>query len=225
MNLRSGLGGMLLSCSAFLIPSTEAFASRANPPLGKTGSPASLSQTCNVCHVTSGATGSVQILGAPSSYQVGVNYDLTIRISDPDITQVGAGFEISVENPSGVHMGQLIITDPVNTKFNDLDSNQDWVNHNTTGVANSILNWNGSADYNVRWKAPLSDMGPITFWAVGNAINDNSVPSGDHIYAASVTAAFDPTPPIPAVSEWGLAALGLCVLTSATILVGRRFVA
>ena len=64
------------------------------------GGPSSGFEDCTACHVpvTVGA-GSVQILGAPSAYLVNQLYNLTVRVEDPD--QVGAGYQLSVEDAQG----------------------------------------------------------------------------------------------------------------------------
>jgi len=108
-------------------------------------------------------------------------YDLVVRVQDD--TKLGGGFQISVEDPAGNHAGLLILTDPVNTQ-----ENAEWVNHTGDGVANSVVNWaalGNAAEYNVRWQAPEC-IGPVTFWAAGNAINNNSSSTGDTIYLTHV---------------------------------------
>jgi hypothetical protein len=161
----------------------------------------------------------VQILGAPAYYQLNAVYDLTVRIADP--TLVGAGFQLSAETSAGVHAGTLIAIDAVNTRINTNDSG--FIEHKSTGVDNSVANWasvGNAAEYAVRWQAPATSVGPVTFWASGNAINNNFSPSGDHVYVTSETAGI----PIPAVSEWGLLVLGLLLATAATLLAARRMI-
>jgi len=55
----------------------------------------------------------------------------------------------------------------------------------------------------------------VTFWAAGNAINENALPSGDHVYTARVSSA--PQAIVPAASFWGLSALGLAATSAGTI--------
>jgi hypothetical protein len=171
----------------FLACTSDAMARRAGAPIRRTGSPDSDGENCQVCHAHNVGTGSVAILGAPAEYQFDVLYDLTVRISDP--VQLGAGFEISVENEFGTHIGTLVLSDATNTRF--AEGNANWVTHTSTGVSESVATWadNGnSADYRLQWRAPSSDAGTITFWAAGNAINNNFNTGGDFIYAASMSA-------------------------------------
>lgn len=196
--------------------SSQAMAYREGPPAGMTGSPGSSYNSCMLCHGFAAGSGSVEILGVPAQYALNQTYDLTVRISDP--SQLGAGFQLSVENPIGAHVGTLSVIDAVNTQLNT----SDYINHTLTGVDNSVAAWAGngnSADYLVRWQAPASPAGPVTFWAAGNAINNNFSSSGDFIYLTNVTAA-DPT--VPAASTWGLIVMAIVLLTAGTLAVARR---
>ncbi|MEK6799447.1 MAG: choice-of-anchor V domain-containing protein [Planctomycetota bacterium] len=197
------------------------YARRGNVAQAANGSTASGGISCLACHGGSPGSGSVQILNAPAQYQANHVYDLTIRVMDP--FEAGAGFQLSVEDAAGTHVGTLIITDAANTTWNNNDPN--WVNHTETGVVNSITNWaslGSAAEFEVRWQAPGSDVGPLTFWAVGNAINNNNSPTSDKVYLSNATATFVA---IPAASEWGLLALALSVMTAATVVLGRRSLA
>jgi len=204
-------------------------ASRFDVLPGRTGGPANGGATCKSCHGQTTGPGSVEIVGAPSYYQADAVYDLTVRVSDA--TRLGAGFQISVEDASGNHIGALSVIDSVRTMHNTDDPV--YLNHTSDGVDDSVANWvaNGnSVDYPVRWTAPSTDMGAVTFWAAGNAINNNfsaSCPTPpscapgccDIIHLTSKSANFVA---VPAVSTWGMVILALCVMTAGSILAVRR---
>jgi hypothetical protein len=138
-------------------------------------------------------TGSVQILGFPTEYQPNVLYSLSIRVADP--TKLGAGFQFDVETSTGQPAGTILRTDLIHTQLNSRSSPTLWfgINHTSSGVNNSIVNWTSmgnAAVYNLSWRAPTSDAGPVTAWAAGNAINNNFTTSGDIIYLANRTATF-----------------------------------
>lgn len=217
----TSIGYLVLAGTVLASASTAAWARSSNSTqiTAKNGSTASGGSDCTICHTPSGSPGSVQIIGAPTSYGPSEVYDLTVRVADP--TKSGAGFQISVEDSVGNHIGALSIIDAVNTDFNIGDPN--WVNHTATGVDNAIANWvaNGNqADFTVRWTSPASDAGPVTFWAVGNAVDDGGTPSNDNVYLADATATF--SLPVPAVSEWGLLVLSLSMMAAATAVLSRR---
>lgn len=198
------------------------FAFRSGPLPAVNGSTASVGATCVSCHTPSGPAGigAVQIIGAPSLYAPNHGYDLTVRIADPD--QLGAGFQISAEDAVGNHLGSFTITDSVNTKHNDDDPN--WVNHTSDGVNNAVANWGSlgnAAEYHIRWQSPAANAGPVTFFAAGNAINNNFGRTGDHIYTTNVTASFDPLS-VPTLGEWGLVVLGLSLLSAAAVVIVKR---
>jgi hypothetical protein len=206
------------------LESSSAFAFRSSPPAGRTGSPASGGLTCAQCHSDPTGAGSVQLLGAPATYQADQVYGLRVRVHDPTATRTGAGFEVSVEDGGGQHVGSLIVLDPTHTQFHQ-PGPANWIHHTATGVNNSIPSWSSmsnAAEYILAWQAPSSDLGPVTFWVVGNAINNNGQPDGDKVYATNVTATFDPAPIVPTVSTWGLVTLAELVLIAGTLLTARR---
>ncbi len=167
----------------------EVLAFRSGPPASVNGSTSSSGTSCTICHGAAVGTGSVTILGAPALYQPSTVYHLIVRIQDN--ARVGAGFQISAEGPTGTHQGTLAITDAANTQLNT--TNNRFVNHRSAGVTASVAGWAGlgnAAEYVVDWLAPATDVGPVTFWAAGNAINNNGLSNGDLIYLTNVTATF-----------------------------------
>ena len=216
--MHSFRGGIVIGLGIVACLAQTAMASRFDVLSGRTGGPANGGATCRSCHGNAVGAGSVEIIGVPDKYQANAVYDLTVRVSDA--TKLGAGFQISVEDAAGNHIGALSIIDPVKTELNPDDPA--YANHTSNGVDASVAGWaaNGNSfSYPVRWAAPSTDMGTVTFWAAGNAINNNSSPSGDNIYLTSKSASFVA---VPAVSTWGMIVLALCVMTAGTIVAGRR---
>ena len=208
-------GGILIGLGIVACLTQSAQASRFAVASGRTGSPGSGGATCRGCHGSTVGTGSVEILGMPDNYQANAVYDLTVRVSDA--TKLGAGFQISAEDAAGNHIGTLSVIDAVNTALNT----GVYLNHTSNGVDAAVTGWaaNGnSVSYPARWTAPSTDMGTVTFWAAGNAINNNFSSSGDIIYLTSKSASFIA---VPAVSTWGMVVFTLCVMTAGTIVAGR----
>lgn len=216
--MQSSRTGFLICAGLLACVAQSAQASRFDVLAGRTGGPANGGATCRTCHGSTVGSGSVEILGAPDNYQANAVYDLTVRVSDS--TKLGAGFQISVEDAAGNHIGALSLIDPVKTELNSDDTA--YANHTFEGVDDSVANWaaNGNSySYPVRWTAPSTDMGTVTFWAAGNAINNNSSSTGDIIYLTSKSANFIA---VPAASTWGLIVLSLGVMTAGTIVAIRR---
>lgn len=188
-----------------------ASARKNNPPAARTGSPASSGADCSMCHDGPAGSGFVQINGAPAIYRPNEIYALVVRIEDA--AQNAAGFQISAETAAGAHSGTFIITDATNTQ-----ANGSFVNHTGTGVDNADANWTtlgNAAEYQLSWQAPSANVGPITFWAAGNAVDGNGLPNNDTVYLTNTTAQFGP--PIPTVSAWGLLTLVTLILCVGTI--------
>jgi len=137
-----------------------------------------------------------------------------VRIEDPD--QVGAGYQLSVEDAAGAPVGTLTAPD----SHSQISSG--FANHTSTGVANSIASWvalGNAAEFEVIWQAPPADGGPAMFWVAGNAINDAGGNAGDHVYTASYATASSSD--IPAASDWALIVLLILLATDATVIMGR----
>ncbi len=171
-----------------LLISSQAGANSFGPFAGNTGSIASAGNSCAqaLCHTGATGSGGVEILGAPGSYEVNAIYDLRVRIHDA--AQLAAGFQLSVEDASGAHVGTLIVTDAVNTALNFVSPS--WIQHTLTGVNNSAINWAASGhavEYAFQWRAPSTDAGGLTFWAAGNAVNRDFFNTFDHVYLTSTT--------------------------------------
>ncbi len=158
------------------------------PPLGFTNAPGE--GNCTGCHYTfalnSGA-GKVQITGLPASYVVGQSYTVTVTVSHP--TARAWGFELTALDPNGTSstVGTLTPTNSSTTlKRDSSDSGQQrtYLSHNgETGVAQGKT---GSNSWAFTWTAPASAVGDVTFYAVGNAANNQISPEDDYIYTTSV---------------------------------------
>ncbi len=190
MNTRTITAAMAALSATLIAAEAQGFSS--GPPSGLTGSPGD-GITCAVCHGNAVGSGSVQILGAPSSYSPNETYTLTIRVSDP--MQVGGGFQITVEDTLLNKVGMLLVSDAVNTQYSGGDVF--WINHTLDGVNDSVTNWGAlgnAAEYEVQWQAPASDIGPITFYAAGNAVNRDFDLTGDIVYTTSAMMTFNDCP-------------------------------
>lgn len=157
------------------------------PPLGFTGAPGE--GTCTGCHYTfplnSGA-GKVEILGLPATYTVGQSYSVTVTVSHP--TARAWGFELTALDSSGTSstVGTLTVANPTTTLKRDSNASgqqRTYLSHSEDGIAQGKPNSNS---WSFMWTAPASAVGDITFYAVGNAANNQVTPEDDYIYTASV---------------------------------------
>ena len=79
--------------------------------------------------------------------------------------------------------------------------------HTSAGTAQGT---NDENQWTVEWTAPDADIGPITFYAAGNAANADFGTAGDYIY----TAQEESTPPIPVVAGVSLEVIGETALST-----------
>ena len=70
-----------------------------------------------------------------------------------------------------------------------------------------------------QWTAPDADVGPITFYAAGNASNGNFNPIDDYIY----TTQSESTPPIPIIAGVGLEVVGEAALSTVDAVEGVSY--
>lgn len=157
------------------------------PPLGFTGAPNE--GNCTGCHYTyqvnSGA-GKVEITGLPASYSPGQSYLVTVTVSHP--TARAWGFEMTALDPNGTSatVGTMTPTSATTTLKRDSDASgqpRTYLSHSEAGVAQGKM---GSNSWSFTWTAPATNVGDITFYAVGNAANNQVTPEDDYIYTSSV---------------------------------------
>lgn len=158
------------------------------PPLGFTNAPGE--GNCTGCHYTfplnSGA-GKIEITGLPASYALGQSYQVTVTLSHP--TARAWGFELTALDANGTSstVGTLAATSAATTlKRESSDSGQQrtYFSHNgETGIAQGKP---GSNSWSFQWTAPATAVGDVTFYAVGNAANNQVSPEDDYIYTTSV---------------------------------------
>ncbi|MCO6436962.1 MAG: hypothetical protein J5J06_07735 [Phycisphaerae bacterium] len=121
-------------------------------------------QNCTQCHFFNEGHGTIELIGMPKRYILNRTYDLTVRVTDAD--QIGAGFEISVED-GFTYAGSLLLSDAVNTRFTaegPFPPDTNYVTHSEAGYENSMTDWimNGSsASFALQWQAPGVDQGEI----------------------------------------------------------------
>jgi hypothetical protein len=150
---------------------------------------------------------------APSSYEPAMTYLISI-----DLDQTGPvesppmrwGFQLTVLDALFQPAGTVASTDE-NTQVQLFPlSDREYVAHSEPGTAAGQPNGNS---WSFQWTAPDADVGPVTFYAAGNAANNNDSNTGeDYIYTTTATV------PVP---EPGSLAAGLLALSTAAALAQR----
>lgn len=182
---------LLISSILVLIAGTMAFEIlSSNGKAGYTNSPGE--GNCTNCHsgtVNSGS-GSITITSSPSltnGYMRGATYTMTVTITNndaPNNTLFGVGVEALFA--TGANGGTLSITNSNLTqiKTTTVDSN---IRNNVVHTGNGN-NGPNSQQFSFDWTAPATGIETVTFYAVGNAANNNGSNSGDNIYTTSLVA-------------------------------------
>jgi hypothetical protein len=152
----------------------------AGPPDGYTGAPGE--GTCQACHEHGAGSGAFTIEGPPPVYQPGATYALTVHISQPG--QARWGFELTALDSGNKAAGEFLIVEPTMTQLSDNPgAAPDYVKHTAMGT----MPFAPEMAWTVNWIAPDPAVGDVTFYAAGNAANNNNAPTGDYIYTTSLT--------------------------------------
>ena len=159
------------------------------PPNGLTGAPGETTCAVSGCHGNSQTNvggGMFTITGLPAAgYAPNQDVDLTLRLSQ---TNRGAfGFSMTAVDGAGNRAGQLILLEPTRTQKaeeNIVGKTREYVSHLLAGIAPTAAD---VGSWRIRWRAPAQSIGPVTFYAAGNAANGNGAVGGDFIYTASAT--------------------------------------
>ena len=89
------------------------------------------------------------------------------------------GFQLSVQDAAGNHIGELLLNDAVNTRY--AGNIADYVTH--TAVGRFETSWT------MEWISPQQGDAPevVTVYVAGNATNGNGNVSGDYVYTTTAT--------------------------------------
>lgn len=179
MRLTGILIGMLALGSAVRAESGGA-------PEGSTGAPGEA--VCTACHGGSANAGSGKLTIDPGgpSYTPGQKVRVKVTLEDPAASRWGFQLTARPEGDTRATAGKLAAVDG-NTQVR-AGGALEWITHTLTGTRRGQRN---TATFEFDWTAPASDVGPVVFYAAGNAANGNNNADGDSIYAANlkVTAA------------------------------------
>ncbi|UCE18686.1 MAG: hypothetical protein JSV84_17885, partial [Gemmatimonadota bacterium] len=181
-----------------------------NPPNGRAGDPPS-GMTCTQCHdsfALNSGDGMLSIDNVPDIYTPGDTYTITVTLSDPG--QSRWGFELTTIDDDNDQAGTMSVTDGTNTQLSDNSgSNPDYIKQRSAGTFAGTND--GPVSWTFDWTAPSPAVGEVTFYASGNAANDNGSTSGDYVYTATAVSA--PLPDTPLADFSGEPTTGCAPLT------------
>ncbi|MBI4469432.1 MAG: hypothetical protein HY650_08945 [Acidobacteria bacterium] len=153
------------------------------PPVGFTGAPGE--DTCAQCHDDTGpnsGNGSVSLSGLPSVYQLGQRYAVTVQVHQPG--QERWGFQVTALTVEGQPAGNFALVDSERTQILPGEEGRTYVEHTADGTDAGGLQ---GASWRFDWIAPPGDVGPVVFYASGNAANNDGDRTKDFIYTTNQT--------------------------------------
>ena len=211
--LKDILPAWVLLVLLFAVSTHSAFAFSFGPPEEKTGAPNE--GTCADCHVgneLNDSDGSL-MLTIPETYEPNQVYEIVVSLARAG--QSRWGFEMTVLDGNGASAGSFEASDVANTQLKDKSSKQ-YIMHTAAGSAQGT---NDENQWTLKWTAPDADVGPIAFYAAGNAANGDGGPTGDYIYTEQA----ESTPPVPTVAGVSLEIVGDTALSTMNAVAGVNY--
>lgn len=197
----------------FVASTGSAFAFSAGPLDELTGAPNE--ENCTQCHVgntLNDADGSL-MLTIPGTYEPNEIYAVVVNLSRTG--QSKWGFEMTALDGDGARAGSFAADDAANTQVSEANSKQ-YIKQTFDGTATGT---DDAHSWEFQWTAPDADIGPITFYAAGNAANADFGITGDYIYTTKA----ESTPPIPIVAGVSLEIVGDTALSTMNAVEGVNY--
>lgn len=215
MNLKNILSVWGVLVLLFAVSSGTVFANSFGPPDEKTGAPNESTCAQAGCHAGNAldVSGGSLMLTVPETYTPNEVYTIVVNLSRDG--QSRWGFEMTALDADGARAGSFAIDDAGNTQLSEANSKQ-YIKQTSIGTAQGT---NDTHSWEFEWTAPDADIGPITFYAAGNAANNDFNFGGDYIY----TAQEESTPPIPVVAGVSLEVVGESALSTMDAVAGVSY--
>lgn len=193
--------GVLPGVGLFLLAGLLARGFSTGPLPGFTGAPGE--NTCTECHDEFGEetnTGAgILTLTHPSRYEPGQRMTITVELRQPGQRRWGLQVTaLTVEDAASA--GEFVITDPVHTQLVRGPAERIYVEHTFAGT---FFGQGDGAVWTFDWIAPKSDVGPVAFYATGNAADGDGTRLGDWIYSTQSVIAPPSYPGVTLVSPRG----------------------
>lgn len=162
--------------------------SSAGAPVSSTGAPGEVNCTTSGCHDdgvpnTGTAQTALLIEGNPEAYTPGQSYNITIRITDPNVVRFG--YQLVALTPDGKNAGNFEVIDEERTQViqNHLKlTDRQYATYTYDGTAAVKT---GESEWKIRWTAPEKNEGDVQFYLATVSANDDNTDKGDRVYTMS----------------------------------------
>ena len=166
------------------VKTARAFAE--GPNAGVTGAPGELTCAVSGCHGGQPNTGIGQLLiMAPSMYEPGKTYEITVKHMTNDQTRRRWGFQLTALDQTNNKAGELQNSGSLTQVIpGGPGGNRQYIEHSFLGT---FQGQSLQASWTFNWTAPATDIGPVIFYTAGNQANNDSTSDGDQIYTTNAT--------------------------------------
>lgn len=174
---------LILASSSFFLSNSNGYAESSGE--GLTGAPNDAvlangsAKTCQFCHNngTYNASATLSLFNeagttAVTQYEAGKIYTIRLTVNAASGTPNGYGFQmIDIQKSNNANIKGFVSTQPTGIKLSTLPNGRIYAEHSVKSTAKT---------FDIKWKAPTTNIGTVTFYAVGNAVNGNGTTAGDN---------------------------------------------
>ncbi len=180
---------MLVFCSFGFIASTSDIES-SGAPAGSTGAPNELTCGAAACHDTNAinsGTAMAELLNdfEAGQYTPGETYDLSVHVTDDMIDRFG--FQLVALNSEGNNAGEMIVVDEERTQLLMEEENwgdRQYLTYTFHGTKATV---HGESTWDLSWRAPDTDQGPVTFYLAAVSADNDYTDEGDYVVTNATT--------------------------------------
>jgi uncharacterized protein (TIGR03437 family) len=161
------------------------------PPVRRTGAQVDGGINCTACHTTFAPANSDTrgrfTLGA-DPYRPGVKQTIRVSLEHPEAARWGFQLTARLASDESKMAGTFSPAEEIRVRCDPTgdapcNGGVEFASHLRAGTVDSTRpGTSGSRSWEIEWTPPETDVGPVIFYAAGNAANNNNASSGDRIY-------------------------------------------
>jgi len=162
----------------------------AGPPQGRTGNTVDGGLSCTACHRGNDANdGLGRLVIEVGNYRPGVKQTLRLRLQHPTAQRWGFQLTARVFADQTKRAGTFTTSADVRVRCgltgNEESPCGEQLEFAEHSQPSTLPGTGGGRTWEIEWTPPATDVGPVIFYAAGNAANNNNTNVGDSIYLAN----------------------------------------